>query len=58
MAGLIGEVPGAPQQSLPIGARQPAAFEISPCPLAPMIEEADVVVRVFERADFRLDEGI
>jgi hypothetical protein len=58
MAGLVGEVLGLAQQRFPFRARQPAVLEIGARPFAPMIEEADVVVGRFERADLRVDEGV
>ena len=58
MAGRVGEVLRPPQQRLPFVARQAAMFEIGARPFAPMVEEADVVVGLFERLDLRVDERI
>ena len=58
VTGRIGQALRALQQRLPFRARQPAAVEVGARPLAPMIEEADVVVGALERADLCFDEGV
>jgi len=47
----VGEILCFPQAALPIQPRQAAIFEIGPRPFATMIEEADVVVGLFQRLD-------
>ena len=58
VAGLVGEVLDVAQQPLPFGSGQPAMLEIRARPFAAMIEEADVVVGLLERADLDVDEGV
>ena len=54
MAGRIGAVLGLAQQRFPFMPRQAAIVEIGARPFAAMIEEADVVVGLFQRLDLAL----
>src|SRR5579871_5889696 len=58
MPGVVGEVLCLAQQRLPFMPRQAAIVEIGPRPFAPMIEEADIVVRFFQRLDLARDETV
>src|SRR6185437_15097560 len=58
MARLIGAVLGLAQQRLPFVPRQPAIVEIGARPFAAVIEEADVVISLFERLDRARDEAV
>ena len=58
MAGVVGEVLGLAQQHFPFVPRQAAVVEIGARPFAAVIEEADVVVGLFERLDLARDEAI
>jgi hypothetical protein len=56
--GGVGEVFCLAQQGFPFVPRQPAVFEIGARPFAAMIEEADVVIGLFQRLDLACDEAI
>ena len=58
MPGLVRPPLRLAQQRLPFVARQAAVLEIGARPFAAVVEEADIVVRLLQRLDFRLDEGI
>jgi hypothetical protein len=53
---LVGEPARLEEQRLPLFVRQAAALPVSPRVLAPVIEEADVVVHLLERLDLATDE--
>src|SRR5271157_3743944 len=54
----IGEILGLAQQRFPFMPRQAAIVEIGARPFAAVIEEADVVVGLFQRLDLARDEAI
>ncbi|MGY3124725.1 hypothetical protein ACVWXQ_008662 [Bradyrhizobium sp. S3.14.4] len=58
MAGGVRQILGLAQQRFPFMARQAAIVEIGARPFAAMVEEADVVVGLFERLDLAFDEAI
>ena len=58
MAGGVGEVLGLAQQRFPFVPRQAAIVEIGARPFAAVIEEADVVVGLFQRLDLARDEAV
>jgi hypothetical protein len=58
MAGGVGEVLRLAQQRFPFMPRQAAVVEIGARPFAAMVEEADVVVGLFQRLDLARDEAI
>ncbi len=58
MAGGVGEILGLAQQRFPFMPRQAAIVEIGARPFAAMIEEADVVVGLFQRLDLARDEAV
>ena len=58
MAGVVGEILGLAQQRFPFVPRQPAIVEIGARPFAAVVEEADVVVGLFQRLDLALDEAV
>ena len=55
---LVGPPAHFAQQRFPLVPRQPVAIPIRPRMLAPVIEEADVVVLVLERLDLAFDESV
>src|SRR5580700_6733255 len=58
MACGVGKVFRFPQQRLPFMPRQSTIVEIGARPFAAMIEEADVVVGLFQRFDLARDEAV
>ena len=58
MPGGVGEVLRLAQQRFPFMPRQAAVVEIGARPFAAMVEEADVVVGLFERLDLARDEAV
>src|SRR5260221_3969200 len=58
MAGGVGEILGLAQQRFPLMPRQAALVEIGARPFAAVIEEADVVVGLFQPLDLPRDEAI
>ncbi len=58
MPGRVGEVLRLAQQRFPFMPGQAALVEIGPRPFAAMIEEADVVIGLFQRLDLARDESI
>ena len=58
MPGLVGPSTGLCQQRLPRLVRQAVPVPVRARVLTPVVEEADVVVLLLQRADLRLDEGI
>src|SRR5882724_11487999 len=58
MAGGVGAVLGLAQQRLPFMPRQAAIVEIGARPFAAVVEEADVVVGLFQRLDLARDEAV
>src|ERR1700730_13101848 len=58
MACGVGNVLGFPQHPLPSPRRQASIVEIGARPFAAMIEEADVVVGLFQRFDLARDEAV
>lgn len=58
MARGIGAVFRFAQQFFPFVARQSAIVEIGARPFAAVIEEADIVILLFERLDLTKDEGV
>src|SRR5947207_14050884 len=58
MAGLVGQILYLAQQRLPLAPRQPAIIEIGARPFAAVIEEADIIVLVFQRLDRKRNEAI
>jgi hypothetical protein len=58
VAGRVGAAAGLGQQRFPLLARQAAGVPVGAGVLAPVVEEADVVVRLFERLDLRFDEAV
>ena len=58
MAGGVGAVLRLAQQRFPFMPRQAAIVEIGARPFAAMIEEADVVVGLFQRLDLARDEAV
>ena len=58
MAGGVGEILGLAQQRFPFMPRQAAILEIGARPFAAMVEEADVVVGLFQRLDLARDEAV
>lgn len=58
MPGFIGEILRLTQQIFPLAARQAAFIEIGSCPFTAMIEEAPVVVTLFQGLDLVRDEAI
>ena len=58
MAGGVGEIFRLAQQRFPFMPRQAAIVEIGARPFAAMVEEADVVVGLFQRLDLARDEAV
>ncbi len=58
VTGVVGEFARLREQRLPILGRQAAAIPVGARVFAAMVEEADVVVRIFERLDLALDEVV
>ncbi|MEY9597668.1 hypothetical protein ABIF74_002360 [Bradyrhizobium japonicum] len=58
MAGGIRKILRLAQQRLPLMTWQAAVLEIGARPFAAMVEEADVVIGLFERLDLAFDETI
>ena len=58
VAGVIRQVLCLSQQCLPFLPRQAAIVEIGACPFAAMVEEADIVVGLFQRLDLARDEAV
>ena len=58
VAGVVGELARLREQRLPILRRQAAAVPVGARVFAAMVEEADVVVGIFERLDDALDEFV
>ena len=58
VSGGIGAGSGLAQQVLPLMARQALVLEIGPGIFAAVIEEADIIIRLFERLDLAGDEII
>src|SRR5262245_51593655 len=58
MAGGVSQILGLAQQRFPFMPRQAAILEISARPFAAVVEEADIVVGVFQRLDLALDETV
>ena len=58
MAGGIRKVLGLAQQRFPFMPRQAAVLEIGARPFAAVVEEADVVVGLFQRFDLARDESL
>ena len=58
MARRVGEIFRLAQQRFPFVPRQAAVVEIGARPFAAMIEEADVVVGLFDRLDLACDEAV
>lgn len=56
VAGGIGASAGFGEQFLPVPAREPAAFPVGAGVFPAVVEEADIVVGLFERDDLLLDE--
>ena len=56
MAGVVGETLGAGQQRLPLRIGQSTALPVGAGILAAVVEEADVVVPVFQGFDRLFDE--
>ena len=56
VAGCVGAAAGLAQQLLPLFVGQAAAIPVGAGVLAAMVEEADVVVLLFEGADLAFDE--
>ena len=58
VTGRVGEVLRLAQQRFPLMPRQAVIVEIGARPFAAMIEEADVVVGLFQRLDLARDEAV
>ncbi len=58
MPGLVGAALGFAEQFLPFGTWQALIVEIGARPFTAMVEEADIVVLLFERPDLVFDELI
>ena len=58
MAGGIGDLSHFDQQRFPFLGRQTLVFPVGPRILAPVVEEADIVVALLDRLDLGLDEGV
>ena len=54
----VGPAPHLGQELLPLQARDAPVFEVGARPLAPMVEEPDVVVGLLQGLDLGLDESI
>ena len=57
-AGGVGAPAHLAEQRVPLGPGHAAVVEVGPGELSSMVEEADVVVALFEGPDLRLDEGV
>ena len=58
MAGFVGDFGSLVQQVFPFRSGQAAVFEVGARPFAAVIEEADIVVRVFKRFDVGFDKAV
>ena len=58
MASRVRDLLRLQQQRFPLLVRQPATFPVGACVFAAMVEEADVVVALFDRSNGLLDEVI
>ena len=58
VASVVGEFARFREQRFPLLGRQTAAVPVGTRVFAPVIEEADVVVRVLQRFDYLLDEVV
>ena len=58
MAGLVGQFAGLAEQLLPLLLGQAAGVPVGALVFAAVVEVADVVVRLLQRLDLGLDEGV